>query len=142
MLNILAVAAAAVHLAITAATLQGLPHRTISATDDHGHTARYDGVALEDVLIRAGAPSGEALRGKALTRYVVIEAADGYRVVFSLAELDAAYTDRVVLIADSRDGTAFSEHEGPFRLIVPGEKRGARWVRQVTALDVEDAPEL
>ena len=75
-----------------------------------------------------------------MTRYVVVDAADGYRVVFSLSELDTAYTDRVVLIADTRDGVALPAREGPFRLVVPGEKRAARWVRQVTAIDVEDAP--
>ena len=138
--NALGVLVANVHVAITAATLQGLPHITIPATDEHGHTAQYGGVALRDVLTQDGVPAGDALRGKALTRYVVVDAADGYRVVFSLAELDTAFTDRVVLIADSRDGAAFAAHEGPFRLIVPGEKREARWVRQVTAIDVEDAP--
>jgi hypothetical protein len=34
-------------------------------------------------------PQGEALRGPAMTTYVLAEAADGYRVVFSLAELDS-----------------------------------------------------
>jgi hypothetical protein len=29
--------------------------------------------------------------------------------------------------------------EGPFRLVVAGEKRHARWVREVTALDIEEA---
>ena len=89
--DVLATAVATIYVALTAATLQALPHR--------------------------------------------------YRVVFSLAELATAFTDRVVLIADSRDGAALSAHEGPFRLVVPGEKREARWVRQVTAIDVEDAPE-
>lgn len=140
--NVLGAAVATVHVAVTAATLQGLPHSSITATDEHGHTARYGGVALRDVLTQDGVPSGDAVRGKALTRYVIVDAADGYRVVFSLAELDTAFTDRVVLIADSRDGVAFSAHEGPFRLVVPGEKREARWVRQVTAIDVEDAPAL
>ena len=142
MLSVLAVALAAVHLAVTAATLQALPHRTLSATDEHGRTSSYGGVALRDVLTQAGVPAGEALRGKNMTRYVVVDAADGYRAVFSLSELDSSYTDRVVLIADSRDGAPLSQHEGPFRLIVPDEKREARWVRQVTAIDVEDAPGL
>ncbi|MBD5657656.1 MAG: hypothetical protein IAI50_21140, partial [Candidatus Eremiobacteraeota bacterium] len=43
-------AAAIVHIAITAATLQSLPQQTISATDEHGHSAQYSGVALRDVL--------------------------------------------------------------------------------------------
>jgi hypothetical protein len=135
-----AIATAAAHIAITAATLQGLPHVTLSATDDHGHTARYGGVALRDLLTQQGVPAGEAIRGKVMTTFVVIDAVDGYRVVFSLAELDAAYTDRVVLIADSRDDAPLPPPEGPFKLIVPGEKRDARWVREVTAIDVENAP--
>ena len=138
MLSLLA--AAVLHIAITAATLQGLPRQTISATDEHGTTAQYSGVALRDVLTQQGVPTGEALRGPVMTRIVVIDAADGYRVVFSLSELDPGMTDRVVLIADQRDGAPLSAHEGPFRIIVPGEKRGARWIRQVTSIDVEDAP--
>jgi Oxidoreductase molybdopterin binding domain len=138
MLNLLA--AAVLHIAITAATLQGLPNRTISATDEHGNTAQYSGVALSDVLRQQGVPTGEAIRGAVMTRCVVVEASDGYKVVFSLSELDPGMTDRVVLIADTRDGAPFSAQEGPYRLIVPGEKRGARWVRQVTSVDVEDAP--
>ena len=138
MLSVLA--AAVIHVAVVAALLAGLPHRTISATDEHGVTAQYGGVALRDVLTQQGVPTGEALRGDVMTRYVVVDAADGYRVVFSLSELDPSITDRVVLIADTRDGVALSAREGPYRLIVPGEKREARWVRQVTAIDVEDAP--
>jgi hypothetical protein len=128
-------------VAITAATLAGLPHQTISATDEHGRTDRYSGVALRDVLTQQGVPAGEAVRGKVMTRYVIVEATDGYRVLFSLPELDGSYGDRVVLIADTRDGVALDAHFGPYRLIVPGEKREARWVRNVSAVDVEDAPE-
>jgi hypothetical protein len=37
------------------------------------------------------------------------------------------------------DGTALSDKDGPFQLVVPGEKRAARWVRQVTALKIRRA---
>lgn len=30
-----------------------------------------------------------------------------------------------------------SDAEGPLRIIVPGEKRQARWVRQVTVLTIK-----
>lgn len=139
MLNVLA-AAVALHVAITAAALHDLPRSTVTATDEHGRTARYAGVALRDVLNAQGVSGGHALRGKGMTQYVVVDAADGYRVTFSVAELDASFTDRVVLIADTRDGAPLAAAEGPFRLIVPGEKRDGRWVRQVTAIDIEDAP--
>jgi hypothetical protein len=135
--------AAVIHIAITASALQGLPHRTVLAVDQHsGVTAQYGGVALRDLLTARGVPAGEAVRGEVMTRIVIVSAADGYRVVFSLAELDPAFTDRVVLIADTRDGVALPAGEGPYRLIVPGEKRPARWAHQITSIDVEDAPEL
>ena len=67
---------------------------------------------------------------------VLVEASDGYRAAFSLAELDPEMTDRVVLLADTKDGQPLSPREGPFRIIVPGEKRPARWVRKVRALTV------
>jgi hypothetical protein len=45
-------------------------------------------------------------------------------------------TDRVVLLADTKDGQPLPTREGPFRIIVPDEKRPARWVRQVRAVTV------
>jgi hypothetical protein len=71
--------------------------------------------------------------------YVMVSASDGYRVVFALAEFDPDFTDRIVILADRRDGHALAPSEGPFRLVVAEEKRHARWVREVTALDVEEA---
>ncbi len=67
-------------------------------------------------------------------------ARDGYRAVYALAELDAAFTEAVVLLADRRDGQPLSSEEGPFRLVLPHEKRAARWVRQVIRLGVKAAP--
>ena len=72
--------------------------------------------------------------------YLLVEAADGYRVVFALPELDPAFTDRVILLADRADGHPLDNKEGPFHIVVPGEKRMARWVRQVTSLKVVQAP--
>ncbi len=72
--------------------------------------------------------------------YARVSAADGYRVVFALAELDPASRNDVPIVAASCDGNALDAKDGPFRLIVPGEKRPARWVRQVTAIDLLRAP--
>ena len=67
---------------------------------------------------------------------VLVEATDGYRAAFSLAEFDPELTDRVILLADTKDSQPLPLREGPFRIIVPGEKRPARWVRQVKAVTV------
>ena len=54
-------------------------------------------------------------------------ATDGYRAVFALPGLDHAYTDRIVILADRRDGKPLTEKEGPLRIVVADEKREARW---------------
>jgi DMSO/TMAO reductase YedYZ molybdopterin-dependent catalytic subunit len=113
-----------------------LPRQTIRARGHDGVEAQFEGVPLVDILAKAGVPTGKDLRGPAMTHYVVVEAADGYRAVFALAELDPAFTDRVVLLADHRDGKALLARDGPLQIIVPGEKKHARWVRQVIRLKV------
>jgi hypothetical protein len=90
-----------------------------------GMVAIYACVLLRDIVALAGVPLGEQLRGDRLALYVVVEAADGYRVVFALPELDAAFTNRVVLLADRRDEQPLHTAEGPLRLVIPAEKRHA-----------------
>jgi hypothetical protein len=65
---------------------------------------------------------------------LLVEAADGYRVVFALAEIDPAFATREIILADKRDGKALDAKEGPLRIVAPGDKRPARWVRQVVTL--------
>lgn len=120
---------------LTSAEIAVLPHQAI-AVEDHGKSVRYEGVPLRLVLEKAHVTFGDSLRGKRLADCLLVEAADGYRVVFALPELDPGFTDRVILLADKADGHPLDAKEGPFRVIVPGEKRMARWVRQVTALRV------
>lgn len=120
---------------LTATEITTLPHQDIDA-EDHGRTVRFTGVPLRLVLEKAGVTLGDSLRGKRLASCLVVEAADGYRVVIALPELDPGFTDRVILLADKADGHPMDAKEGPFRVVVPGEKRPARWVRQVTTLKV------
>ena len=49
---------------------------------------QYDGVPIGALLAKAGVPQGAALRGKSMALAVVAEGSDGYRAVFSIAELD------------------------------------------------------
>ena len=67
---------------------------------------------------------------------VIAEADDGYRVVFSLAELDSGIIESEVIVADTMDGAPLPEKLGPFRLVVPCEKRPARWVRMLKSITV------
>lgn len=122
-------------LTLTAADLSAMPRATVRTKSD-GIDVVYEGVWLHQVLRRAGAPTGSQLRGKALASYVTAEARDGYQVVFSLAEIDPLFTDSQVLLADTADGKPLIGAQGPFRLVAPKEKRGARSVRMLTKLNV------
>jgi DMSO/TMAO reductase YedYZ molybdopterin-dependent catalytic subunit len=99
----------------------------------------YEGVAVSDLLALVGAPLGAALRGRAVASYVLIEAADGYRVVFSLDEISATDSTTVgVLLADRRNGEPLGAEEGPLRVIAPAA-RHSRWIRQVVRISVREA---
>lgn len=122
-------------LTLTAAGLAKMPRETVRASNE-GVEIRYEGVWLHEVLRTAGAPAGTALRGKAMTTYVLVEAADGYQVLFSLAEIDPLFGNLQVLLADSADGKPLFGMQGPFRLVVSKEQRGARAVRMVSKIQV------
>src|SRR5437868_302764 len=115
-------------LTLTAADLAKLPRATVGTNSD-GITVVYEGVWLHEVLKKAGAPGGNDLRGKALASYLLAEAKDGYQVLFSLAEIDPVFTGNEILLADTADGKPLIGSQGPFRLVAPKDKRGARSVR-------------
>ncbi|OYW15540.1 MAG: hypothetical protein B7Y82_11790 [Sphingomonadales bacterium 32-65-25] len=126
-------------LPVDAATLARLPVANATLTA-HGKSHACTGVWLADLAAAAGLPAGEALRGPALTTLIVAEAGDGYRVAFSLAELDPKLGNRAVLVANACDGQPLAAADGPLRLVVPGEVRAARSVRQIKALRVVALP--
>jgi hypothetical protein len=119
---------------------KGLERRSV-VTQDRGLKTTFEGVALRDVLAKAGVPFGDALKGgAALTRVVIARASDGYTVAYAIAELDAAFTDQIVLLADRRNGNPLVADTGPWQIVVPNDKRAARWIRQVTRLEVRQLP--
>ena len=124
-------------LVLTLGDLKKMPRKTLSVLNPHDQKKEtYEGVLLEDLLQRAGVAHGEHLRGAAMATYVIAEADDGYRVVFSLAELDSGIVDSEVIVADTMDGAPLAAKQGPFRLVAPHEKRPARWVRMLKSITV------
>jgi len=124
------------HLELSLADLAGFPRQTIRVTDDKGVQVEYAGVPIAQILQKAGAPLGKDLKGPNMAVGLVASAPDGYRVLFSIAEFDPAFSERVILLADRRDGKPLDSREGPLRIVVPGDKRHARWIRGVTTLEV------
>ena len=110
--------------------------RTSVTMNDEGASALYEGVLLYDVLKKAGAPLDKQLMRKALASYVLAEARDGYQVVYTLTELDPSFTDNKIIVADTVNGKPLFQYQGPFRLVVPNEKKGARSIRMLEKITV------
>jgi DMSO/TMAO reductase YedYZ molybdopterin-dependent catalytic subunit len=108
----------------------------VSRKDRDGNNHLYSGVLLSAILQKAGVTLGKDLRGENLTKYVLVEASDGYQVTFALAELDSDFTDRQIILADKIDGKPLAPGDGPFRIIVQDEKKPARCMKMVTGIKV------
>ena len=121
--------------------IMNLKQTEVSARDHDGELRTYKGVALVDVLIAAGVTLGAQLRGKNLMKYVAVKAADSYEVVFSLPEIDPEFTSQTILLAYKVDGADLAKEDGPYRMVVPNDRRHARWVREVISLRVAAAKE-
>lgn len=124
---------------LTRADIEALPRVKVTTG-----SAAFEGIPLKIVLEKAGVQFGDAMKGtmkgnmkgKRVASCLLVEAADGYRVVIALPEIDPAFTDKQVILAFLKDGKPLDDTEGPYRIVIPDEKRMARWVRQVTALKI------
>lgn len=128
-------------LSLYAADLTKMKRAEAVLKDKDGKTIAYSGVPLFEILKLAGVTLGKELHGENLTKYLLVRAADGYEVLFSLAEIDPEYTNKVIILADQKDGKSLPTGKGPFRIIVPEENKPARCVLQVANLIVRFAKE-
>lgn len=122
-------------LSLSLADLEALP-RTKVQIDDQGKTITYEGVLVGELLKRAGVPLGADLRGAVVASYVLASARDGYQVVFSLAELDPAFTGSDIIVADTVDGQPLAAQQGPVRIVAPRDTRRARSIRMLERIEV------
>ena len=121
---------------LTEGDLSRLPPQTLNAID-YGMPTTFEGVLLKDVIAKADLPLGEKFHRTAASYYLVAEGKDGYEAVFSWAELSSTDMGTALYVVTKRDGRPLSAMDGPFQLIVPG--RNDRWVRQLTALKIQQA---
>lgn len=118
----------------TPTALAALPHKTVTVHNEHTKADEtYSGVPLIDLLVQLGLPAKP--HGKDLALYLVAIGADGYRVVYSAAEVNPDVHDATVLVADSEGGKPIAA-DGPLKLVATGEARPARWVRNLVGVRV------
>jgi molybdate transport system substrate-binding protein len=116
---------------------------TVEATYLSGEetvTATFTGVLLWDVISAAQPNFNADVRNDKLGMYIVATGRDGYQAAISLGEIDPEFGGAQILVAYDQDGQPLAEGDGPFRLVVPDDARGGRYVRQLANLSLRDAP--
>jgi DMSO/TMAO reductase YedYZ molybdopterin-dependent catalytic subunit len=108
----------------------------VTVEDDSGQPSEYTGVPIAKLVESAGIALGKSVRGERLAEFVMIRATDGYRVLFSISEIDPMFRERTLLLCYRKNGAPLPGTEGPLRVVVADEKRHARWVRQVIAIEL------
>lgn len=98
-------------------------------------SGRYNGPLLWSVLEARGIADLPGHNAQ-LKHSFIVEGRDGYRIVFSVGEIDPDFGNAPIQLATERDGKAMVPGEG-YRLVVPGDKRGARHVRDVVKIEVQ-----
>ncbi|MBE7175835.1 MAG: molybdopterin-dependent oxidoreductase [Mucilaginibacter polytrichastri] len=123
----------------SAAQISAMKHITLKAKGHDEKMHSYSGVLLFNVIKGSDVVQGKALRGKNMAKFLLVKAADGYKAVFALPEIDPEFAEKTILLADQVDGKPLSKETGPLQIIVPGERKHARWVRQVQELEIRTA---
>lgn len=111
--------------------------------DEDGKAVAYAGVplrvVLESKLAGRGADAMKDLRGLS-DAVLLVRGSDGYQAAVSAAAVAMDEVGDRFLLALERDGRPLGEGQGPVRLIVPGDARRVRWVREVSAIDLVRLP--
>lgn len=117
--------------------LRALPSESVDVaflTSKGEEKARYTGAKLWDILIGNGLID-PADHPALLRSLVIVTAGDGYTLVLSAGELAPELGDAPALLATAREGQTIEPARSP-RLIVPGDRRGARSVIDVARIEV------
>ncbi len=96
------------------------------------------GVPLLALIQGVALKTDSAVKHHDLKFLVVVEAHDGYRVMFSLAELMPQGGNAEAWLLWNVDGKPLSGKELPFRLVVPTDKAGDRAIFGVTQILLAD----
>lgn len=126
-------------LSLSISDLAKMKHVDVNMKNREGVMQNYSGVPVFDILQQAGVTLGKELKGENLAKYMLARCSDGYEVLFSLAELDPTLTNRVIILADKKEGKPLEDGVGPFRLVVPDENKPARSAHEVTHLIIRFA---
>jgi hypothetical protein len=126
------------HLSV--ADLDKWAHDKVTLPNEDGTKTTFVGVGLRAILDKLAVPTDRKLRRDALQQIVIVTARDGYSVPFTVAELDPAFGNLRAVLAYRKEGGDMFQYQGPFRLICPTDKAGARSIRMVQSIRVVTMP--
>lgn len=107
---------------------------TVAVEPGHGPPQRtYEGPLLWAVLERAGVVHADKFREQ-VRQMVTVAGSDGYTVLLALGEISPEFEGKQVIVAERADGQPLAS--GHLRLIVPGEKRAGRSVRDLVRIGI------
>ncbi|MGA0613730.1 molybdopterin-dependent oxidoreductase [Paracoccus sp. KR1-242] len=118
---------------LTATMLAALPptEATTAYRSSKGIEAGvYKGVLLWDLLQAEGILDQD--HKTALRHVLLVTAGDGHQVAFSIGEIAPDFGNRPILLAYEMNGAPIPDG---LRMVVPGDLRGARHIKDITTLD-------
>ncbi len=124
---------------LTAQDIKAMPHTALQVKTHDGTMHNYNGVLLYALLQKAGVPLGDSAKKKTAASYVLVTAADHYKTVYAMAEVDTLLSNKKIILADEIDGHALPQNALPYQVIATNEKIGARMIRQVVSIAVRQA---
>lgn len=121
---------------LSLADVQAMPQRTLVVHNGHSNVDEtYSGVGLSELLAKYGLTLEGGGAKKVYHSYVRAEGTDGYWVLYSASELEAALHTGDAIVAISLNGKPL-ETDGAFKIVAGAEKKPARWVRNLRALTI------
>ncbi len=121
---------------LTLDQIKALPARHVEAdfATMHGQDHHsWTGVLLWDLVTKAS-PQDEPGRRTGMRHVIMVSGQDGYAAAVAIGEIDPAIGGKQVILAYRQDDPPM---ELPtLRLIVPGDKHGARDVHDVSGIEV------
>ncbi len=119
---------------MTLPDLRALPPVTVAVThptQKGERTATYTGALLWPLIV-AAAPIDQPGRATSLQHTILARGADDYAAALAIAELDPGFANKQVIVAYAEDGAPLPA----LHLIVPGDTRAGRSVRDLVSIEV------
>jgi DMSO/TMAO reductase YedYZ molybdopterin-dependent catalytic subunit len=121
----------------SADTLRKFPAEHVEVSFQTGRgieTSTYTGVRLWTLLGEVGGID-DAAKGAELHHTISITGRDGYLVVISTGEIAPDFGGKPAMVAYEQDGEELRDKG--LRVVMPGDKRGGRYVRDVVEIEVK-----